>query len=134
MAKKELTIDEVFSFIDGANIEKAEVWDLKSRIVHMVQAERDKAIEEFAEVVSEKIMEYSCERCKNMLGSVAVEKYCDKKDCRAMDICEIIRSNKKIHDEDKRFEEMAKLLGGEVVKLNPGSGTYINPLLVDPQE
>lgn len=44
-----ITLDEVFSFIDDTNISKMDAHELKSRIVDMVQAERNKVIDEFAE-------------------------------------------------------------------------------------
>ena len=40
------TLDEVFDFIDDTNIGKADAHELKSRIADMVQAERDKVIDE----------------------------------------------------------------------------------------
>lgn len=42
------TLDEVFSFIDDTKIGKKDVHELKSRIVDVVHAERNKAIDEFA--------------------------------------------------------------------------------------
>jgi hypothetical protein len=47
------TLDEVFSFIDDTNISKINAHELKSRIVDMVQAERNKAIDEFLEALKE---------------------------------------------------------------------------------
>ena len=43
------TLDEVYEFIDDTNIGKADAHELKSRIADMVQAERNKAIDEFAD-------------------------------------------------------------------------------------
>ena len=40
------TLDEVFEFIDDTNIGKTDAHELKSRIADMVQAERNKAIDE----------------------------------------------------------------------------------------
>ena len=48
------TLDEVFDFIDDTNISKMDAHELKSRIADMVQAERDKAIDEFAEALYNK--------------------------------------------------------------------------------
>ena len=49
------TLDEVFSFIDDTNISKTDAHELKSRIVDMVQAEKSKAIDEFANEVKWKL-------------------------------------------------------------------------------
>ena len=43
------TLYEVFDFIDDTNIGKTDAHELKSRIADMVQAERNKAIDEFEE-------------------------------------------------------------------------------------
>ena len=45
------TLDEVFSFIDDTNISKIDAHELKSRIVDVIQAERNKVIDEFAEQI-----------------------------------------------------------------------------------
>lgn len=47
------TLDEVFSFIDDTKIGKKDVHELKSRIVDVVHAERNKAIDEFAKRLKE---------------------------------------------------------------------------------
>ena len=52
------TLDEVFDFIDDTNIGKADAHELKSRIADMVQAERDKAIDEFADKMKELIYKW----------------------------------------------------------------------------
>lgn len=51
------TLDEVFSFIDDTNISKMDAHELKSRIVDMVQAERNKVIDEFAERIVKRLKE-----------------------------------------------------------------------------
>lgn len=43
------TLDEVFQFIDDTNISKLDACELKSRIVDMLQAEKNKVIDDFAE-------------------------------------------------------------------------------------
>lgn len=43
------TLEEVFDFIDDTNISKIDAHELKSRIVDVIQAERNKAIDEFAD-------------------------------------------------------------------------------------
>lgn len=50
------TLDEVFSFIDDTNISKMDACELKSRIVDVVQAERNKVIDEF--ITFSKNLEY----------------------------------------------------------------------------
>lgn len=60
--KEPFTLDEVFSFIDDTNISKMDACELKSRIVDAVQAERNKAIDEFCKKICEKTTE-SSERC-----------------------------------------------------------------------
>ena len=52
------TLDEVFDFIDDTNIGKTDAHELKSRIADMVQAERDKAIDEFADKMKELIYKW----------------------------------------------------------------------------
>lgn len=42
------TFKEVIDFIDDTNISKVSACELKSRIVDVIQAERNKAIDEFA--------------------------------------------------------------------------------------
>ena len=55
------TLDEVFSFIDETNIGKTDAHELKSRIVDMVQAERNKAIDEFAEKLNTDVESFVAE-------------------------------------------------------------------------
>ena len=43
------TLDEVFEFIDDTNISKLDACELKSRIVDMLQAEKNKMLDEYAE-------------------------------------------------------------------------------------
>ena len=49
------TLDEVFSFIDDTNISKMDAHELKSRIVDMVQAERNKVIDECIKIIEETV-------------------------------------------------------------------------------
>jgi hypothetical protein len=49
------TIEEVFEFIDDTNISKIDAHELKSRIVDVIQAERNKAIDECLKVLKDNI-------------------------------------------------------------------------------
>lgn len=51
------TINEVFEFIDDTCIGKMDAHELKSRIADAVQAERNKAIDDFANLQKEKWIE-----------------------------------------------------------------------------
>ena len=55
------TLDEVFDFIDDTNIGKTDAHELKSRIADMVQAERNKAIDEFAEKLNTDVESFVAE-------------------------------------------------------------------------
>lgn len=52
-----VTLDEVFEFIDDTYITKTDVHELKSKIVDMLQAEKNKVIDEFVKSLY-KIGEY----------------------------------------------------------------------------
>ena len=43
------TLEEVFNFIDDTNISKADAHELKSRIADVVQAERNKVVDDFVD-------------------------------------------------------------------------------------
>lgn len=49
-----LTLKEVLDFVDDTNISKKDSHELKSRIVDVVHAERNKVIEEFASTLTNK--------------------------------------------------------------------------------
>lgn len=50
------TLDEVFEFIDDTYITKTDAHELKSRIVDMLQAEKYKILDEYAESLKDSLL------------------------------------------------------------------------------
>ncbi len=62
--KEPFTLNEVFSFIDDTYITKTDAHELKSRIVDVIQAERNKAIDEFFKELQKYEEDDGCLRLK----------------------------------------------------------------------
>lgn len=67
------TIEEVFSFIDDTNISKIDAHELKSRIADVIQAERNKVIDEAIETSAKAI----CVGCGYLDGYKCTYKGCN---------------------------------------------------------
>ena len=58
--KEPFTLDEVFSFIDDTYITKTDAHELKSRIVDIIQAERNKAIDDMKSEWDSRVKDLIC--------------------------------------------------------------------------
>ena len=67
------TIEEVFDFIDDTNIGKMDSCELKSRIVDVIQAERNKAIDEFVERLKKHLNQFDFWKFNCVVNSKGVE-------------------------------------------------------------